>query len=102
VVATHRQTGADVTIVTHSIEERDAGRRGVMRVNPDTGGPPTAAFCAPDVARSSLATRHRQVQCSLGTSPVSTPSSAEVATHWHTCDTVGSLSSKQDHGRFTA
>jgi glucose-1-phosphate adenylyltransferase len=37
VVATHRQTGADVTIVTHSIEERDAGRRGVMRVNPDTG-----------------------------------------------------------------
>jgi ADP-glucose pyrophosphorylase len=39
VVATHRQTGADVTIVTHSIEERDAGRRGVMRVNPDTGAP---------------------------------------------------------------
>jgi ADP-glucose pyrophosphorylase len=40
VVATHRQTGADITIVTHSIEERDAGRRGVMRVNPDSGGRP--------------------------------------------------------------
>lgn len=37
VVATHRQTGADITIVTHSIEEKDAGRRGLMRVNPDTG-----------------------------------------------------------------
>jgi len=37
VVATHRQTGADITIVTHSIEEKDAGRRGLLRVNPDTG-----------------------------------------------------------------
>ncbi len=36
-VATHRQTGADITIVTHSIEEKDAGRRGLLRVNPDTG-----------------------------------------------------------------
>ena len=69
VVATHRQTGADVTIVTHSIEERDAGRRGVMRVNPDTGAPPKAASCAPIwhvqllkpvIGRSSVSWAHRQ------------------------------------------
>ena len=36
-VSTHRSTGADITIVTHSIEEKDAGLRGLLRVNIGNG-----------------------------------------------------------------
>jgi len=37
VVATHNETEADITIVTHSVEAQDAGRRGLLRVNPENG-----------------------------------------------------------------
>lgn len=72
-VATHRQTGADITIVTHSIAEKDAGRRGLLRVNPDTGGrrpaccclalPRMPHACGPSTIGAATLVTHMSAQC---------------------------------------
>lgn len=47
VVSTHMSMDADITIVTHSIAEKDAGLRGLLRVNPETGSHMLAHACRP-------------------------------------------------------
>lgn len=42
-IRTHRESGADITICTNSVDWAMAPRRGLVRINPDTGARAAAA-----------------------------------------------------------